>query len=325
MDPSSSVTSAPETRHVPRVLLTGASGFLGRACLAALLRAGAEVVATYRGVVPADAWARAPGLKWVQADLTNAAACAAVCADHRPTHLLALAWHMAPGYQQALENYRWITHSLDLICAFSASGGQRIVFCGSCMEYDWTWEAPFVEEVTPLRPATDYGAAKAALFTAYGPLCAQLGLSAAWARPYFLYGPGENPRRLAADVIVSLLQEREALCGPGTQRRDFMHVADVADAMTSLLFSQARGPMNIGSGTAVPLVALIEEIGRQIGRGDLIRLGAHEARPGEPDLVEADTTLLCKELNWVPSFTLETGLADTIAWWRAELEKDEDA
>ena len=92
------------------------------------------------------------------------------------------------------------------------------------------------------NPDTDYGAAKASLSRIFEPLCAHsLEVSGAWARPYFLYGPGENPRRLAADVILSLLEGREALCGAGTQKRDFLHVGDVADAMATLLASDVTG------------------------------------------------------------------------------------
>lgn len=301
-----------------RVLVTGGAGFLGRAMIARLHAAGAEVIATTRSTLPQDA---PDGITWAKADLTDAGAITALMADHRPSHLMALAWHMGGGYQQSPENYRWLQHSIDLIFAFAEAGGTRLVFCGSCMEYDWSLEEPFVEGVSALNPNTDYGAAKAALSRIFEPLCARLGVSGAWARPYFLYGPGENPRRLAADVIVSLLEGREALCGAGTQRRDFLHVGDVADAMATLLASDLTGPVNIGSGQAIAMADLITEIGRQIDRPELIKLGARPPRAGEPELVEADPTRLRDGLGWHPTFTLETGVADTIAWWRRELAK----
>jgi nucleoside-diphosphate-sugar epimerase len=305
------------------VLVTGAAGFLGRAVLEALAPSGARVMATYRGETPhSEGRGTGAHVTWVRADLTDPAAITALCQTHKPTHLMALAWYMGPGNQQAVENFRWIQHSIDLLFAFAEAGGRRVTFCGSCMEYDWSLEAPFVENVSALTPDTEYGAAKAALFAAFEKLCGKLELSGAWARPYFLYGPGENRRRLAADVVVSLLEEREALCSHGRQKRDFLHVDDVAEAMTRLMWSDHEGPLNIGSGTAIPLADLIEEIGRQIGRPDLIRLGARPARPGDPDLVEADTTRLRETLGWSPRYNLETGVADTIAWWRDQLQKE---
>jgi nucleoside-diphosphate-sugar epimerase len=303
-----------------KVLVTGATGFIGGACLQALHAAGYEAIGTYRGeAVPAPQ----DGVIWARADLTDIDSIKALMADHSPSHLLALAWYMGPGNQQAIDNFRWLQHSIDLLMAFSEAGGKRVAFCGSCMEYDWTKPVALHEYDTPLLPASEYGAAKAALYTAFGPLCRKLDLSGAWARPFFLYGPGENPRRLAADVILSLLEGREARCSHGRQKRDFLHVGDVGDAMIRLLQSDLEGPLNLGSGTAIPLAALIEEIGRQIGAPELIRLGALEARPDDPPLVEADVTRLQHELDWQPKFDLETGVADTIDWWRRDIGKEQ--
>jgi len=305
-------------RDRPKVLVTGAAGFLGRAALRALKDADADVVAIYRSEVPAGEYGE---VTWARADLTDTGEIAALCETHAPSHLLALAWYMGPGNQQSEENFRWVQHSIDLLFAFAAAGGRRVAFCGSCMEYDWSLETPFIEDVSALTPETEYGAAKAGLYCMYDKLCGKLGLSGVWGRPYFLYGPGENPRRLAADVIISLLEGREALCTHGRQKRDFLHVDDVAEVLVAMMWSGHEGALNIGSGAAVPLAALIEEIGRQTGRPELIRLGAREARPGDPDLVEADTSRMADVLGWTPRYTLETGIAQTIAWWRSELER----
>ncbi len=302
-----------------KVLVTGASGFIGRACVRNLAGAGYRVVATYRTDPPPP---MDGDVEWVKVDVADSAAVRDLLQRQQPSHLLALAWYMGPGNQQSLENFRWIQHSIDLLFSFAEAGGQRVGFCGSCMEYDWSAPVKLREGVTPLVPATEYGAAKAGLSVAFDRMCAALGLSGAWARPFFLYGPGESPKRLAADVIVSLLDGREALCTHGRQKRDFLHVDDVARALVDLLGSDLQGPLNIGSGTAIPLADLITEIARQIGAEDLVRLGAREARAGDPPLVEADNTRLCRELGWSPKFNLETGVADTIAWWRREIVKE---
>ena len=303
----------------PTVLVTGATGFIGRASCSALHQAGCTVIGTYRGATAPEGM---DYVTWVAADLTQKDSIATLMQQQRPSHLLALAWYMGPGNQQALENFHWLQHSIDLLFEFARAGGQRVTFCGSCMEYDWSQPIKLHESNTPLQPASEYGAAKAALFTAYTPLCHKLDLSASWARPFFLYGPGENPRRLASDVIISLLEGREALCTHGRQKRDFLHVADVADALVQLLLSDLEGPLNIGSGHAIALADLVGEVGRQIGASELIRLGARDARPDDPPLVEADVTRLRETLGWTPKFDLKAGLADTIRWWRNELKKD---
>ncbi len=305
--------------HLSKILVTGAAGFIGLACVKQLTRAGHSVIATYRKDPHPEL---DTDVSWVRVDVTDTLEVSAVLQQHQPSHLLALAWYMGPGNQHALENFRWMQHSIDLLFAFAKAGGKRVTFCGSCMEYDWSKPVKLHEETTPLIPATEYGAAKAGFSVAFDRLCGALGLSGAWARPFFLYGPGENSRRLAADVILSLLEGRKALCTHGHQKRDFLHVDDVARAMIGLLNSNLNGPFNIGSGAAIPLAELINEIARQIDAEDLVRLGARKAREGDPPLVEADNTRLRQMLGWSPKFTLETGIADTIAWWRREIAKE---
>ncbi len=292
-------------------MVTGAGGFIGRAVVTALTAAGADVVGLVRRP-------REPveGVTWEVADLGDLAAVRGLFERHRPTHLVALAWEMGPGYQNSVANFHWLGNSIDHLEAFAANGGRRAVFCGSCMEYDWSGDCVMSEASTPLAASTAYGRAKAGLSVAYPALCDALGISGAWARPFFLYGPGENPRRLVADVILSLLDGREALCSHGRQKRDFLHVEDVAGAMTALLLSDVTGSVNIGSGEAVALADIIEEIGRQTGSSDLIRLGARQAPPDDPAVVEADVTRLRNNLSWTPKWGLIDGLRDTIAWWR---------
>ena len=179
------------------------------------------------------------------------------------------------------------------------------------------------ETDTPLRPASQYGAAKLALFTAFTSICSARALSGAWARPFFIYGPGEAPHRLAADVTLSLLRGETARCTEGTQRRDYLHVADVGAALSTILDSELEGPINIGSGNAIAIADLASEIARQIGAPERLHLGARAAPQGDPDLIEADNARLSNELGWRPRFDLKTGIADTIQWWRQNMPESE--
>src|SRR2546425_853125 len=118
-----------------RVLLTGASGFVGRHCLPELLRRGYEVscVSMQTGAPPVPL----RGVRWHQADLLDAAQVSALLEQVRPTHLLHCAWYAVPGkYLVALENFRWVQASLHLLQTFAAHGGSRVVVVGSSAEYD---------------------------------------------------------------------------------------------------------------------------------------------------------------------------------------------
>ena len=117
---------------MPRVLLTGARGFIGREVVAALLKAGCEIHAiTQRGEA-------VPGAVVHRLDLLTenpAATVQRVKADH----LLHLAWYAEPGkFWNAPENLDWVAASIRLVREFSNAGGHRVVVAGSCAEYDWS-------------------------------------------------------------------------------------------------------------------------------------------------------------------------------------------
>ena len=302
-----------------RVLLTGASGFVGRHCLPELLRRGYEVscVSMQTGAPPVPL----RGVRWHQADLLDAAQVSALLEQVRPTHLLHCAWYAVPGkYLVALENFRWVQASLHLLQTFAAHGGSRVVVVGSSSEYDWRY-GYCSEQLTPLLPSTPYGVCKHALQLMLGALSKQNGLSAAWGRLFFLYGPHEYAERLVASVIRAMLQGQPARCSHGRQIRDFLHVQDAAAALAALLDSNVTSAVNIASGVPVTVGQVVEAIAAQLLRPDLIQLGARPVQAHEPPLVLADVTRLRDEVGWTPQYDLASGLAETINWWKLELKK----
>ncbi|MCS6776662.1 MAG: NAD(P)-dependent oxidoreductase [Chloroherpetonaceae bacterium] len=298
-----------------RVLVTGASGFIGRHSLHSLVERGYEVHAVTPGpVVPGP-------YRWHHVDLLAPGGAALLMQEIRPTHLLHFAWYAVPGqYWTSLENFRWVRASLELLQEFQVCGGQRVVMAGTCAEYDWRYGA-CVENVTPLSPTTPYGVCKNALRALGEAFGAQTGLSFAWGRIFFLYGPHELPSRLVASVICALLRGEPARTSHGRQIRDFLHVQDVADAFVHLLESEVTGAVNVASGRPVALREVVTRIADMIGRRDLLEVGAIPTPPSEPGLLVADTGRLNREVGWVPRYSLEEGLRQTIAWWRENLQE----
>jgi nucleoside-diphosphate-sugar epimerase len=294
-----------------RVLVTGAGGFIGGHAVAALRGRSFEV----HGVSSRPRPASGDGLTWHQADLLDPRASAELIDRVRPSHLLHLAWDVRPGaWMGAGGHIAWLKAGLSLLESFAAAGGTRAVMAGSCAEYDWN-AGVCSEETTPLVPATLYGAAKLALGTVLPVFARQAGISAAWARIFFTFGPGEHPNRLVASVIKSVLAGEPAACSDGRQARDFLYVADVGDALATLLESPLVGAVNVGSGQPLAVADLARRIGALMGRPDLIDLGARPA-VDEPPLVVADVGRLAAT-GWTPRFTVDSGLEATIAWWRA--------
>lgn len=300
-----------------RVLVTGATGFIGSHCLAPLLQRGYEVhaVSTKSGAIAE------PSIVWHQTDLLDGSSCERLMTTVKPTHLLHLAWYVVPGKLISSDlNFDWVRSSIELLRLFQRQGGRRVVMSGSSYEYDWNYG--YCHEMrTPTAPNTIYGACKHALDVMVQAFCQAHGVSHAWPRIFFLYGPKEHPDRLVSSVIRSVLQGQEARCSHGKQIRDYLHVQDVAEALVSVLDSGIEGAVNIGSGTAVTLREMIVTIGRILGREDLLKLGAIPSRANDAPLVVADVERLINEVKWQPRFSMEEGLKQTIEWWRHTLSQ----
>jgi nucleoside-diphosphate-sugar epimerase len=124
-----------------------------------------------------------------------------------------------------------------------------------------------------------------------------------------------------ASVIRRLLAGERAPTSEGSQVRDFLHVEDVAAAFVALLESDVQGPVNIASGKPVAVGDLVTSIARRLSRLDLLDRGALPTPGGEPPLLVADVQRLDHEVGWRPRYDLESGLEQTIEWWRAELSR----
>ena len=297
-----------------RVLLTGAAGFVGRHCIQPLRARDFEIhaVTTRTG---ADA-ANVEGVVWHCADLLDHAQVEALLEKTAPTHLLHVAWFVQPGdYWSSPLNYKWLEATLHLLDTFAAHGGVRAVLIGTGAEYDPA-SSLCVEGTTPLLPRTIYGACKASLSLLLPAAAAQLGLSAAWSRLFYLYGAGEKPVRLVPSVIRALLGGHLFAFSEGEQVRDYLYVQDAADALVALLDSEVTLAVNVASGEGITLRRLVAAVGDQMERGDLIRFGAKPMPPDEPLVQVADVSRLREEVGWQPQVGLDEGIRRTVEWWK---------
>jgi len=294
-----------------RVLVTGATGFVGRQCVDPLLERGYTV-----HTVSASAPSSRTDVQHHVCDLLDQDATSRLLAQVRASHLLHAAWYAVPGaYWTSEENLRWVEASLALVRNFRSYGGHRIVGVGSCAEYDWT-AGRCVELDTPMRPATLYGTCKYALGAMLSSWAARSSMSAAWGRLFFLYGPHEHPDRLVPSVIRGALEGRSIKCTAGTQRRDYQHVSDAAAALVALLDSDVTGSVNIASGRAVPVKDIVLAIADKLDARTCVQLGALPISASDPPVLEADVSRLRDEVGWRDRLDASTGLDETIDWWR---------
>jgi nucleoside-diphosphate-sugar epimerase len=299
---------------VKRVLVTGASGFVGVHTLPALHARGYEVHAVSRRPPPGDD----DETRWHAVDLLDAGAARDLLETVAPTHLMHLAWYVEPGsYWDSPENERWASASISLLEAFAATGGRRALIAGTCVEYDWTRaSAPLSETETPLAPRGAYGVAKDSLRRETERLAGETGLSTAWARLFFLFGPGEDDRRLVGSVASALVAGRPAPSSSGRQVRDYLLSGEAADGLVAVLDSAAEGAVNVASGVGVSVRELVEKVAAAADATELLRIGTLPDRPDDPPYIVADTTRLGREVGWRPARDLDAAVRETVAWWR---------
>lgn len=291
-----------------KVLVTGATGFVGRHCLEPLRARGFEVHGVSRHAMDDTS------ATWHVCDLVSEPSRRRLIEEIEPSHLLHAAWYLEPGrYLAAVENADWVGASIDLVRTFQRRGGERVVAVGTCFEYEYG--RPVLDESAPLGPTSVYGASKQALGIALRALSAATGLSLAWARLFFLFGPFEDRRRLVGDVASSLVEGREVATSEGLQRRDYMFVEDAGEALAALLVSDVVGDVNVATGEAPPVRALIEGIAEAVGRPELVRYGARPMAPEDALEIRADVHRLAHEVGWSSFTPRAEAIARTARWW----------
>jgi len=303
-----------------RVLLTGATGFIGSHMARRLLREGCSVTALVRPGADLRRIADLRGeIDLLEGHLEEAAALRSQVEAVAPELCFHLAWYAVPGkYLNALENVACVTGSIALLEALNAAGCPRVVAGGTCFEYDT--RVGYLAEDSPLRPQSMYAASKRALHLMAEQYQQIHGRSLAWARIFYLYGPWEDERRLAPLVIRRLLAGEACPLSSGEQIRDFLHVEDVADALWTVARSDIEGPVNIGSSQPLSVAALTRQIAALLERPELLQLGATPRPPGDPQFICANTDRLQRETGWKPRYDLRSGLEATIDWWRGQRE-----
>lgn len=267
------------------VLVTGAGGFVGRHVVRELLSRGQVVSFTERPSHPVVVDGEGAHCRRLQTNDLFAEslewwtqACAGI------DTVIHLAWYTVPGrYQRATENLACVEGTLRLARGAAQAGVSRFVGIGTCAEYDV--DQCLLSIDTPLRPHTLYGSAKAASFLLLSALFAELGVSFAWCRLFYLYGAGEHEDRLLPHVRRQLAAGLPVDLSDGNQIRDFIDVAEAARMIVDISLGGETGAFNVCSGVPRTVRQLVEQVADEYGRRDLLRFGARPNNDFDPPCV----------------------------------------
>jgi UDP-glucose 4-epimerase len=306
-----------------RVVVTGATGFLGGHVLDQLLAANATVIAVAdrsRTARHPEHPARSIETLWFDRPDKLAESVQSAKPDYViHLHAAVTTNRSAAAVRSTLETN--LLPSLDLMAVCAEMQLKRIIFIGSGEEFGPV-TGPF-DDNTVADPVSPYGASKAAV-TAYARMFHRaFQLPVVVLRPSVIYGPFQAPRMLIPQVLQSLLEGKEIAVTEGRQTRDFIHVEDVAKGIVSALVAEdVEGrSFNLASGEVVTVRDCLARIERITGREGLIRYGALPYKTGEIFSYEPIAGPTFSALDWRPSLSLEEGLTKTWESVRGTLQK----
>jgi len=299
-----------------RVLVTGATGFLGANLVRRLLVLGADVHGVARTNL--NAW-RLEGIlgEFVThgADVADQDAVSRVINEVRPDIIFHLAAPRTSSTEDYWENVKTsVLGTASLLNAADSLDYTRFVHLGSSLEYGPSTRP--LRETQLLRPVTIRGATKAAATL----LCLQRARGGrrpvVVLRAFSVYGYWEDPGRLIPTAMRAALEGQDmALTAPGF-RRDLVFVDDVVEAMLlSLNAPNVHGQViNVGSGQQWSNEQVVDEVQSVSGRKISLRVGAYPARSSDTGFWVADNRKARRLLGWTPRHSLREGLEKTFRW-----------
>lgn len=255
------------------VLLTGATGFVGRQVLRCLCERGIKSRLVVRAG-KADSVKTLLGVESVVVtdDLFNEKAEWWENVLRGVETIIHVAWYVDPAnYLQSARNIDCLMGTLEMARAAALAGVKRFVGIGTCFEYDLNYGTLYID--TPLRPTTPYAGSKAATFMALSNWLPKQGVEFVWCRLFYLYGEGEDPRRLVPYLRTKIAAGEPAELTSGHQVRDFLDVSEAGLAIALTSLGNEQGALNICSGVPVTVREIAERIASEYGRVDLLNFG----------------------------------------------------
>jgi len=286
-----------------RVVLTGATGLIGKEAIKPLLNKGFEVYALTIDEKNTDC-----GVNWVKANIFDAENIKRVFESIKPLYLLHFAWVASGDYLTSDVNYELRDASLNMLKEFHKNGGKKAVFAGTCFEYEFKDEP--LKETDKLNPQTIYAQCKNELREKAQMYCKENGISFGWGRIFYVFGKNENEKRLTAHVINSLKNGKEVVINNGDLVKDYMYTKDIAGAFVKILDTDVDGCINICTNNGISLKDYTKLIAKKIGREDLLIIKNEPTE--QPRLIVGSNSRLKNEVKYELQYNLDKAFEEIL-------------
>ena len=313
-----------------RVLVTGGAGFIGSHLVDTLVASGCRttVLDNFRNGKREnlEAAQRTGLLTVVEGDITDAATCERVVGAGFDAiyHLACLG--VRHSLHDPLGNHEVnAAGTLHLLQAALRAGTGRFVYMSTSEVYGAALTFPLTEREATW-PTTVYGASKLAGEHYAAAFHRVHGLPVIRVRPFNNYGPrahfeGDSGEVIPRFILRALAGEPPVIFGDGSHTRDFLHVKDCARGLVAIAECDALvgDLVNLGYGEETTVADLARLVLKAVGRSDLQALHAPE-RPGDVPRLKVDSSKLRGATSFVPTTSLESGLASTVDFYRSLYE-----
>lgn len=274
-----------------RVLITGATGFIGNYVIPYLLREGLTVIATSRQENKAKNFDWFNEVEYLECDFSNSTL------DYynyfgEPDILIHLAWEGLPNYMDPFHVEKNLPANCLFLKNFLNGGIKKLVVTGTCYEYGM--QCGCLHESNPTQPVTQYGLAKDTLRKYLEYLVHDTQTSFNWVRIFYIYGKGQNPNSLLPQLERAISEgKKEFNMSRGEQLRDYLPVEDAARHICTIaLQNKVDGIVNCCSGNPISIRRLVEERIAMLHSDIKLNLGYYPYPDYEPMAFWGDTTKL---------------------------------
>ena len=301
-----------------RVLVTGATGFVGLPVLKKLVKDGHQILALTRSINNNLSDLQ---VEWLISDLSDDSTYKDAIFTFKPEIVIHLAWQDIPdfSFERSIQN---LNQSLKIL-KFAIDTGfcKKILTSGSCFEVN-KLQGECLESDTGIAK-DDFTWAKHSLRSWLEVNCLKHGITLGWFRIFYVYGPGQRQASLMPMILTSINTNAPLSLRTPNNANDFIYVDDVAELFSSVINIEfPSGVYNLGSGKATPVIDIYRQAEYIVNNSDLLTLKLiSETKNSKVDVCFwANTSQAKIYLGWKPKVNLVKGIKKT--WESLKNESD---